>query len=154
MNARHAQWPEDAATRSGKNGQKEQPMAQIKIYGLREHLDPIKTRLSDTIHGCVVEALAYPPEKRAHRFFPLDGADFYYPPDRTTAYTIIEISMFEGRSVAAKKQLIRLLFERIAGECGIAAQDVEITITETPRHHWGFRGLLGDEASLNYSVEV
>lgn len=129
-------------------------MAQIKIYGLRAQLDPIKARLSDTIHGCVVEALAYPVEKRAHRFFPLESADFYYPPDRTTAYTIIEISMFEGRTVESKKQLIRLLFARIAQECGIAPQDVEITITETPRSNWGFRGLLGDEARLNYTVEV
>ena len=112
-------------------------MAQIKIYGLREHLDPIKARLSDTIHRCVVEALAYPPDKHAHRFFPLDHADFSYPPDRTTAYTIIEISMFEGRTIEAKKQLIRLLFERVADECGIAPQDVEITIIETPRHNWG-----------------
>jgi phenylpyruvate tautomerase PptA (4-oxalocrotonate tautomerase family) len=80
--------------------------------------------------------------------------DFIFPADRSAAYTIIEISMFEGRSVAAKKQLIRLLFERIAGECGIAAQDVEITITETPRHHWGIRGRPGDELGLNYTVEV
>ncbi len=35
-------------------------MAQVKIYGLRELLDPVKQRLSDTIHACVMEALAYP----------------------------------------------------------------------------------------------
>lgn len=129
-------------------------MAQIKIYGLKKHLDPIKTRLSETIHACVMEALAYPRDKRAHRFFGLDEEDFLYPPDRSGKYTILEISMFEGRSIEAKKNLIRLLFRKIEAEIGITVQDLEITITETPRHNWGFRGLLGDEAGLNYKVDV
>lgn len=129
-------------------------MSQIKIFGMREQLNPIKAQLSDVIHACVVEALHYPPDKRAHRFFPLGKSDFYYPPDRSERYTILEISMFEGRSVEAKKHLIRLLFERVEQELGIAPKDLEITIFETPKHNWGFRGLPGDEISLNYKVEV
>ena len=118
-------------------------MAQIKIFGIAEHLNPVKARLSDTIHACVVEALRFPRDKRAHRFFPMERSDFYIPAGqgRTDRYTIIEISMFEGRSIEAKKQLIRLLFERIHSEIGISAQDVEVTISETPKHNWGFRGL-------------
>jgi len=104
-------------------------MAQVKIYGIRQHLDPIKARLSDTIHACVVEALQYPSDKRAHRFFPLDSSDFYYPAGRTNGYTILEFSMFEGRSVEAKKTLIRLLFARVSEACGITPTDLEITIT-------------------------
>lgn len=73
-------------------------MSQVKIYGLREYLNPIKLQLSDVIHACVVEALQYPPDKRAHRFFPLDASDFFYPSGRTDRYTILEISMFEGCS--------------------------------------------------------
>ena len=129
-------------------------MSQIKIYGLREHLDPVKARLSDAIHSCVVDALAFPQEKRFHRFFPLDPEDFYYPAGRTPRYTIVEISMFEGRSVEAKKHLIRLLFERTQREIGLDPADLEITITETPKHNWGFRGQPGDEIGLNYKVEV
>lgn len=129
-------------------------MAQIKIYGLRKHLDPIKGRLSDVIHSCVVEALQYPPDKRAHRFFPLDAEDFFYPAGRTDRYTIVEISMFEGRSIDAKKCLMRLLFERTQRTFGLSSQDLEITISETPKHNWGFRGKPGDEHDLNYEVNV
>ncbi len=129
-------------------------MSQVKIYGIRERIDPIKRELSDVIHECVVEALDFPPDKRFHRFFPLDESDFYYPAGRTAAYTIIEISMFEGRSVEAKKRLIGLLFERISARFGISPQDIEITIFETPKHNWGIRGLPGDELELNYKVEV
>jgi phenylpyruvate tautomerase PptA (4-oxalocrotonate tautomerase family) len=129
-------------------------MAQIKIYGLREHLTAVRERLSDAVHACVMDALEYPRDKRAHRFFHLEREDFYAPTGRTDQYTIIEISMFEGRSVAAKKRLIRLLFERVERECSIAPVDLEITITETPRHNWGIRGLPGDELALTYTVEV
>ena len=129
-------------------------MAQIKIYGLKQHLNPIKAQLSDVIHACVVEALAFPPGKRAHRFFPLEVEDFYYPSDRSPRYTILGISLFEGRSIETKKHLIRLLFERTQQALNFAPADLEITMTETPRHNWGFRGQAGDEISLNYSIEV
>ncbi len=129
-------------------------MAQIKIYGIAEHLEPARSRLSAVIHSCVVEALQFPPNKRAHRFFPMSEEDFYFPASATPRYTIIEISMFEGRSIETRKQLVRLLFERICREADRLPNEVEVTITETPRHNWGFRGLPGDETTLNYSVEV
>lgn len=62
--------------------------------------------------------------------------------------------MFEGRSVEAKKALIRALYERVPAATGIAPQDIEITLFEMPRHAWGIRGLPGDEIGLNYKVEV
>ena len=129
-------------------------MAQVKIYGLRDRLNPIKSRLSDIVHASIVETLRYPADKRFHRFFPLDAADFFFAGDRTDQYTIIEISMFEGRTTEAKKQLIRLLFQKLSAELDVSTQDIEITISETPRHDWGIRGLPGDELTLNYKVNV
>ena len=129
-------------------------MSQVKIYGLKEQLNPIKARLSQVIHSCAVEALALPPDKRFHRFFPLEAEDFIFPPGRSSRYTIVEISMFEGRSVEAKKNLIRLLFARSRDELGLAPEDLEITISETPRASWGIRGQCGDEVGLSYKVEV
>jgi phenylpyruvate tautomerase PptA (4-oxalocrotonate tautomerase family) len=129
-------------------------VAQVKVYGLREHLDPVKAVLSDAIHSCVVDALQFPPEKRAHRFFPMEPGDFFFPASASPRYTIIEISMFEGRTIETRKALIRLLFTRITEGCDRAAHEIEVTITETPRHNWGFRGLPGDEVGLSYTVNV
>jgi phenylpyruvate tautomerase PptA (4-oxalocrotonate tautomerase family) len=129
-------------------------VAQIKVYGIAERLNPIKRQLSNIIHSCVVDALAFPIEKRFHRFFPLAKDDFVYPSDRSDCYTLIEISMFEGRSIETKKQLIRLLFARLKQDISLAPNDVEITITETPRSNWGIRGQPGDELALGYAVKV
>lgn len=129
-------------------------MAQVKIYGLRHRLEPVRAALSDAVHAAVVAALRYPPEKRFHRFFPMEAADFLFPADRSDRYTIIEFSVFEGRSPEAKKALVRELYARVPPPTGIAPQDLEITIFETPRHAWGIRGLPGDEVGLGYRVEV
>lgn len=129
-------------------------MAQIKIYGLRSSLAVHASALSSAIHGAVIEALDYPPDKKFHRFFGLEKSEFVFPVDRSENYTIIEISMFEGRSIEAKKALIRLIFSNIERETGIKPQDVEITIQETPKHNWGIRGLCGDELNLGYKVNV
>jgi hypothetical protein len=129
-------------------------MAQVKIYGIKESLIPIRELLSDVIHECVMEALELPRDKRAHRFFPMDRENMLYPEGRTPAYTIIEISMIEGRSVHARKKLIRLLFDRIQEKVAIKHQDLEICIYESPACNWGFRGMHGDEIQLNYNINV
>jgi phenylpyruvate tautomerase PptA (4-oxalocrotonate tautomerase family) len=126
----------------------------IKIYGIKEKLNPIKPALSDVINSCMVDVLQFPANKRAHRFIPLAKEDFFYPEGRTDAYTVLEINMIEGRSVEAKKKLIRLLFDRIQEKVGITHQDLEINIVESPAHNWGFRGMPGDEANLNYKIKV
>ncbi|MBD2169547.1 tautomerase family protein [Calothrix membranacea FACHB-236] len=129
-------------------------MVQIKVYALAEKLNPIKAELSNTIHAALIDVLQISPEKRFHRFFPLAANDFYYPSDRSEQYLIIEIIMFEGRSIETKKQLIRQLFQKINERFNIAVADIEITIFETPKSNWGIRGLPGDELILNYQVEV
>lgn len=126
----------------------------IRIYGIKEQLNPIKAKLSDVINQCMVEALSFPADKRAHRFFPMAAEDFYYPAGRSAAYTVIEITMMQGRSIAARKTLIHSLFRDIEEQLNIQPVDVEITIFESPAENWGFRGMTGDEANLNYSIKV
>lgn len=129
-------------------------MAQIKIFGIREHLHPIREKVSSVIHECVMDAFQYPKEKKAHRFIYIEKDSFFYFDGRTDKHTILEISVFEGRSVDAKKKLHRLLFDRFEKELGIVPMDLEITIFETPMHNWGIRGKSGDELQLNYKVNV
>lgn len=131
----------------------EDNMAQVKIYGLKSHLEANRTAISNAIHQSLMEAFRLPEEKRFQRFFPMAEEDFVYPADRSERYTIIEISVFDGRSNEAKKTLIQLLFLYL-NQIGIETQDVEITIFETPKVNWGIRGKPGDELQLNYKVEV
>ncbi|MDR0793732.1 MAG: tautomerase family protein [Chitinophagaceae bacterium] len=129
-------------------------MAQVKIYGIKEKLIPVRELLSDVIHECVMEALRFPRDKRAHRFFPMDRENMLYPQGRTDAYTIIEFTMIEGRTIESRKKLVKLLFDRIKERVGIEPQDIEVCIQESPACNWGFRGMHGDEVKLNYKINV
>ena len=129
-------------------------MSQIKIFGVDKKLIPIREKLSSVIHSCVMDALGMPENKRAHRFMPMEKENFFMPEGRTDAYTIIEISMIEGRTSETKKKLIRLLFDRIQEQVGISHMDLEICIHESPACNWGFRGMHGDEIKLNYDINV
>lgn len=128
-------------------------MAQYKIYGHGEFLRKAAAEISDAIHLASVAALGLPEEKRFHRFLPLEPWQFIAPADRTEKYLIIEVMMFEGRSVDVKKQLYRDMLANLERFLEIDAQDVELTIDETPRHNWLIRGLPGDELQLPYQVE-
>lgn len=129
-------------------------MVQVKVTGRVDSLNPIKAQLSDIIHQCLQDAIGTPKEKRFQRFYPLEADNFYYPDTCSSQYTIIEIVMFEGRSVTAKKHLTNLLFERIHQQLGMAIGDIEIAMFELPKHNWGIRGLPGDELVLDYVVDV
>ncbi len=132
-----------------------QGKTMIVIYGIKEKLNPIKARLSDTIHSCMQSVLGMPEDKRAHRFVPLDREDFYYPGGRSDAYTVIEINMMAGRLPETQKKLIKALFDKIETDLSISPTDIEITIKEQQPYQWGFRGMTGDEAKdLKYKVKV
>lgn len=127
----------------------------IVIYGIKEHLNPVKKKMSEVIHQCLSKVLGLPEDKKAQRFIPLEADDFYYPGGRSPAYTVIEINMMAGREVATQKQLIKRLFSAFESELGIAPVDLEITIKEQQPYQWGFRGMTGDEVKdLTYQVKV
>ena len=129
-------------------------MAQVKIYGRRDSLVPNRARWSDLIQEALVATLGLPKDKRFQRFFPLDPADFIHPADRSPAYTLLEISLFEGRSREALKSLLRKLMADAQHAFGMHPNDLEIAIFESPKHCWGIRGKTGDELELAYRVDV
>jgi 4-oxalocrotonate tautomerase family enzyme len=122
-------------------------MAQVVVYGRRESLDQRRNVLSEAIHAAIMSALEYPPEKKFQRFIALEEPGFIDPADRGADYTIIEISMFEGRTDAAKRALIAELFTRVEAQAGISPHSLEITITETPKVNWGIRGQTASRSS-------
>ncbi|HIP01869.1 MAG TPA: tautomerase family protein [Marinobacter salarius] len=127
----------------------------IVVYGIKEKLNPIKSQLSDVIHGCMQSVLGMPEDKRAHRFVPLERDDFYYPGGRSDAYTVIEINMMAGRKPETQKALIKAIFRELESQLGLPPVDVEITLKEQQPYQWGFRGMTGDEAKdLKYNVNV
>ena len=129
-------------------------MAQVKIYASDAHIDANRERISALIHRVLMATVGLPEDKRFHRFIPMAPENFLYPRGRSAGYTIIEISMFEGRSAEAKKNLLNGLMGGFVEDFGMSADDVEITIFETPRANWGIRGQIAADLVLDYKVDV
>jgi phenylpyruvate tautomerase PptA (4-oxalocrotonate tautomerase family) len=129
-------------------------VAQVKIFGSRKHLTGHRNEVSDAIHDALVEALALPADKRFHRFVMRDEENFIYPSGRSERYTIVEISMIEGRSTDAKKALISSLYKNFRTRLAYDPADLEITLFETPQTNWGIRGSVADEVKLDYEVNL
>ncbi len=127
-------------------------MPQAKVFGIREHIDSCRQALSDALNEAISVGLQFPRERRLQRFFPMAREDFIYPPhERTERYTI---STFQGRSKDVLKGLVREIYARVPSAIGIEPRDLDVIITEQPRHAWGLMGEPGDEIKLSYKVEI
>ncbi|MFD6133970.1 tautomerase family protein [Isoptericola sp. NPDC056618] len=127
-------------------------MVQVKIYGNRRVWGQRRAEVSDALHAALVGAWRIPEDKRFHRFLLLDDGDLVAP--RSDDYLMIEIVAFTGRTREAKRELIRRVYDDVAPALGVAADDVELVVIESPAESWGIRGRSGDELSLSYKVDV
>ena len=110
-------------------------MSQIKIFGLRSSLSPVMKEVSDVIHSCVVDALNYPVDKRAHRFFPLETGEFFYPAGRTERYTIID---YRGLEALGEKRTWHTVDSYLAylEHCRKLARENGVSLRELDRALW------------------
>jgi phenylpyruvate tautomerase PptA (4-oxalocrotonate tautomerase family) len=129
-------------------------LAQVKIFGLKQTINEYRSAMSKLIHLALVSVLELPPEKMFQRFFPLEEDDFKYPNDRSSKYTIIEISLFEGRSEQKIKDALKTIMKEMEAQLGFSPNDVEITVFQSPKYCWGIRGKTGDELQLGYKVNI
>jgi len=127
-------------------------MVQVKVYGNRRVWGQRREEVSDALHAALVGAWQIPEDKRFHRFLLLEDGDLVAP--RSEAYLMIEIVAFSGRSREAKRKLIRRLYDDVAPALGVATDDVELVVIESPAEAWGIRGRSGDELTLSYQVDV
>ena len=127
-------------------------MVQVKIYGNRRVWGQRRAEVSDALHAALVGAWQIPQDKRFHRFLLLDDGDLVAP--RSDDYLMIEIVAFAGRTREAKRELIRRVYDDVAPALGVATDDVELVVIESPADSWGIRGRSGDELTLSYRVDV
>jgi phenylpyruvate tautomerase PptA (4-oxalocrotonate tautomerase family) len=113
-----------------------------------------KKALLDGIHNALVEAIRIPDSDRRQRLYELDDFHFEHT-ERSDAYTIIEITMFKGRSFEAKKALYSAIVRNLEANPGIPGSEVIIVIHEPPLENWGIRGgKPANEVDLGFNINV
>ncbi|MDX2191040.1 MAG: tautomerase family protein [Bacteroidota bacterium] len=125
-------------------------MAIVKVHGVKRNILINRDKMSQIIHECMVIKLGLPADKRYHFFHAIDRESVYYPSDRTDRYTLIEITLFEGRPQDKIKEVIHLILERICDDLDLPKDDVEVIVYPVPKNSWGLKGLVAQDLPLGY----
>jgi phenylpyruvate tautomerase PptA (4-oxalocrotonate tautomerase family) len=113
-----------------------------------------KKALLEGVHDALVECIKIPDHDRRQRLYELDKDHFEHT-GRGDRYTIIEITMFKGRSLEAKKRLYTSLVRRLEENPGIPGNDITIVIHDPPLENWGVRGgIAASEIDLGFNINV
>ena len=100
------------------------------------------------------EALLIPENDRQIRYVEHAREDFQVPPGKTENYTLVEITLFKGRSMDAKKNLYKAIVQNL-GSLGIAPEDILTVLIESPPENWGVRGgVPASEVDLGFKIEI
>ena len=128
------------------------PLIRVEI---REGWSPTeKAELLDAIHAAAAEALKLPDEDRTQILTEHPADAFEIPPGKGARFTLVEITMFAGRSLDAKRRLYRAVVRNL-GRLGIPPSDVLIVLHEVPLENWGVRGgSPASEVDLGFEVGV
>ncbi len=105
------------------------------------------------IQRALVEGIRIPEPDRDIRILEYPAGSFFAPPGRNACYSVIEISMFAGRSGEAKAQLYAALQREFAA-FGFVDGDLKIVVYDEPFDNWGLRGKPADPATLAFKVDV
>lgn len=130
-------------------------MPLVKIETRKSWSASQKNEIMEAVHSAMREALKIPENDRNIRFHEYHPDDFKVPPDTTTEnYVLVEISMFTGRSLQAKKELYQGIVANL-GKLGVVSKDVFIVLHEVPMENWGIRGgIPASEVDLGFKVGV
>lgn len=113
-----------------------------------------KTRFLAAVHGALVEAIRIPQDDKVLRLIEHAPENFIIPGDKGEHYTRIEITLFAGRSLDAKRKLYQAIVRNLE-PFGVPGADIKIVLVEVPPENWGIRG--GHAASdieLGFEVRV
>lgn len=115
-------------------------MPLVKIEILKGNSKEYKKAILNSIHESLVESIKIPDYDRFQRIYELDKENFEIPSTKTEKAIIIEITLFKGRSLKAKKDLYKKIVERLAKNPGINGDDITIVLQEPPLENWGIKG--------------
>jgi phenylpyruvate tautomerase PptA (4-oxalocrotonate tautomerase family) len=105
------------------------------------------------IHKALVEGLKIPEQDRDIRIVEYPQGSFFPPAGRGEAYSVLEISMFSGRSPEAKGRLYAALQRELA-PFGLAEGDLKVIIHDVPLDNWGLHGKPANPATLSFRIDV
>ncbi len=131
-------------------------MALARIELLEGRNSAEKRELVEAVRAALSEALKAPAEDPLVRLaeYPRGQFSLPYPDRHSDRYTLVEVTMFAGRSMDAKRRLYDAIVQRLAA-LDVPSNDVLIVLHEPPMENWGLDGgTPASEADVGFNVDV
>ena len=129
-------------------------MPQVRIETRDHWLNGRHEALYDAIQAAMVEGIKIPEDDRCYRLVEYDAAHFPTVPGKSDRFIIIEIALFAGRSMAAKRTMYAAICRNLKAAFGLESGDIRIVLEENSRENWGMGGKPASEIDLGFKVEV
>ena len=131
-------------------------MALARIEVLQGRTSGEKKRLIEAVRTALSEALKAPADDPAVRLAEYPHEQFLLPyPDRhSDFYTLIEVTMFAGRSMDTKRRLYGAIVQKLAA-LGVPEDDVLIVLHEPTMENWAVSGgIPASEVDVGFKVDA
>ena len=128
------------------------PIARIEVRKKWSRQE--KDLMISALHESMVACLKIPEHDRLIRLVEHGPEDFVVPPGCSENYVLVEITMFSGRSLDAKRALYKSVVSKFTG-IGIPKKEIFIVLHDVPKDNWGIRGgIPASEIDVGFKIEV
>ena len=129
-------------------------MPHAVVHRLRG-VSPIGRRaIIEAVNRAFIGALKVPEDTHPVRLCEYDVDAFLIPRQSSAAFTLIEATVYPGRTIETKRRLYTRLIDEL-GKAGIAAEDIRIVLYEVSLENWGLKGgIPASEIDLGFEVEI
>ena len=128
-------------------------MPVVHIHVARGRPAGDRKAILDGVHAALVEAFRIPEHDRNQILHEHDPEHF--ESGKGPAFTLVELTVFPGRSDDAKRALYAALVRNLKASPGIAPEEVLVVIQEPPLVNWGIRGgKAGSDVDMGFKVNV
>ena len=115
------------------------PLVRVEIIKGKD-LSYKKTML-DVIHTSLMDAIQIEDWDRFQRLIEIDDELFERNTDKSDKFTIIEITMFPGRTTEQKAKIYENIVNGLNKSLGIKPSDIFIILNEPKDENWGLAGI-------------
>lgn len=111
-------------------------------------------KVIEAVQAALVSALKIPEKDRDVVIDTYDETTRIVMTGRSQRYTRVEVTLFAGRSMEAKRALYRAVVANLA-ELGVPETEVKTILIEVPTENWGLRGgYPASELDLGFKIDV
>ncbi|MCC8397334.1 tautomerase family protein [Paraburkholderia sp. MMS20-SJTR3] len=129
-------------------------MPIVKIEERSPHTAEEKARLVGVVFDALKAILGVSEEELQARYQGFAAEDFF-PPLAAGNYVSIEITLFVGRSLDAKRSLYRRIASDVARLRGIDPSEVLVLLREEPFDNWGMHGgKAATDLKFDYAIAI